>query len=352
MKTFVLAMIALIGFQQSALASSAGVTLTAQNASQVVQITDQQFEPIYGQEPYDSTCSRQVYDHTETSCETVNDSVCHGGGESCETVNDSVCNSSGCTTVPRRVCSNEPETCESVPRRSCSDHEVDRTEYYACTLYRTVVVGQQLVKTFNHSIEVDVANPAILGGVSLAIDVDASQASVSAALENSFAAGILTYQVVSVSQNDSGAVRNSSEKIIIDMAMSSGAAKAIDTAVIDSLALGHNALSFNLRNAASIMGNLNVAIKLVRNRALFGDTTLYDSKVASSTLGLVAQGSDIRAMIPFQKLGIGSINNLRFDLAVSITLNPGAGAILNPRDFNAELSKRLDSSLTKVKASF
>ncbi len=353
MKTVTFAFIALLTLNHQALAgSSGGVTISAQSGAQTIQLSDQQFEPIYGQEPYQTTCDRQVFDHTETSCDTVTDNVCHGGGHSCETVNDSVCNSTGCTTVPRRVCSDEPQSCESVPRRVCSDHSVYRTEYYSCTQYRTVVVGQRLVKTFNHSVQVVVADSVNLGSGSLAIAVNASQSSISAALENSFPGGILSYHVASLGQSDTGAELNSSERIVISLAMSADQARAIDRSSIDSLALGHNALRFSLRGAAPLMSNLNIGIKLVRNRALFGDTTLFDKAVPSASLGLVAQGSDINALIPFQKLGIDSINNLKFDLAVSVSLNAGAGTILNGRDFEAELNRRLNASLTKVKASF
>jgi hypothetical protein len=351
MKAIVLTVLSFAVLQTQALANQASqVVLSAQEPSKLVQITDQKFEPIYSQEPYQTTCSREVVDHVETRCDTYNDSVCSGGGEVCTTTNDSVCNSSGCTSVPRRSCHTTAQTCTSVPRRSCSDHNVYRTDYYSCTQYRTVVSGQRLVKTFNHQVEVVLANPSAIGAASLQIGVLVAENSVTARLMNSFTQNILTYQVNNLSEADAGSVLNSSKKIVIDLGLSADAARKLLSSSIQNLELGRNAIRFDLPNAAELSQNLNIGIKLVRNRKIFGDTILFNNSVASSKLGLVGGGADLKVVIPFAKLGIDSVNSMRHDLSVSVSLN--AGNALNLSDFSEALNKHLELSREKIYATF
>jgi hypothetical protein len=51
-------------------ASSAFVELSSSAATQSVQLKDEKYEPIYESQPYEDTCSREVFDHTETTCST------------------------------------------------------------------------------------------------------------------------------------------------------------------------------------------------------------------------------------------------------------------------------------------
>lgn len=125
--------------------SQRAVDLESAVPVQLVSLSNERYEPIYAQEPYQTTCSREVFSHHESVCRTVSDTVCQGGGEVCTTEQDSVCNSSGCTSVPRRVCHHTPQTCTEVPRQVCESRPVYVTELYSCTQYRTVVVGQRLV---------------------------------------------------------------------------------------------------------------------------------------------------------------------------------------------------------------
>ena len=351
MKTlnFIITVLSII--QGEALASTAGqATITAQQPVQIIQLTDQKYEPIYGEEPYQSTCSREVFDHTETVCHTEYDNVCHGGGEVCTTHDDSVCNSSGCTTVPRRECHTNPQVCTNVPRRECNDHAVYRTDYYSCVKYRTVVVGQRLVKTFNHQIEVAMQDAQVLGGASLAVAISVSEESVNASLMNSFSAGILNYRVDRIQAADAGSIENLVTRITIEKGLSAEQVSEIRAISIDQLELGHSALRFKINRAVELAQNLKIAVKLVRNPKLWASTTLYDGSVKTSALGLVSQGSQIQALIPFQKLGIESINDARHDLQVSVSID--AGKILNRSDFSGDLSRHLDLSLMKTHASF
>ena len=352
MKFLVLFLLAVTSFQASALADNSGqVTLSASNVSQSIQVTDQKYDPVYGQEPYQTTCSQQVFDHNETQCTTTMDNVCHEGGEVCDTVNDSVCNSRGCTTGPRRECHQAPPVCTDVPRQSCTEVPVYRTDYYSCTQYRTVVVGQTLTKTFNHTINVSVTNAAILsGGANLAITVNVSQDKVlTAQLTNSYPNALLNYVITTVSQDDSSSVLNSVESIVIDEVASASLLNAFQASSISNLALGKNAIRFNIANAAGLENELNLEIKLVRTPKAWFSHQVFDTTVDSSTLSLVSQGSDINAIVPFAKLSEKSLQDVRYSLYV--TANLKAGTVLNPSDFNS-LSGTLTQSLIKVKPSF
>lgn len=352
MNLFCFALFAFTSLTAQAASRSAAVEVSAQRPSQSIQLSDQRFEPIYESQPYQSTCSREVFDHNNNVCRTVSDSVCSGGGERCETTNDSVCNSSGCTNVPRRVCHSEPRSCTDVPRRVCEDYPVYRTEYFSCIQYHDVVVGQRLVKTFNHQIEIVLANPTVLGGAAINLQVLASEASLTARMAGSFSGGLLNYQVATLSEADSGSELNRIERITIGLALPVSVLQTMQSATIESLEMGRDAFRFKLKNAASIAEHLNVSIRLVRNRSLFANATRYDGTQTATQLGLVGQGSDIQALIPYQKLNADSLGNNRHDLSISVSLNPGSAALLNASDFQAQLDRRLQLSISKEKPSF
>jgi hypothetical protein len=353
MRTLLLGLLAITGFQMSAFAAtSAPVTLSAQTGAQTLQLSVSQYQDVYGQEPYQATCNRSVFDHNESSCQTVYDSVCHGGGEVCQTVNDSVCNSSGCTTVPRRVCQTTAPVCQQVPRQSCSTRAVYRTEYYACTQYRTVVTGQELVKTYNHQVEVSIADPSALNGAQLNLVVGANLGAVSATLQGSFPAGLLSYKITTLSQNDVGNVSNISERIVISLAVPAAVANQILNASLPSAELGRNAIRFTFKNGAQLANNLKIAINLVRNRAIGANTTLYNDSLDSSTLSLVGQGTDLSVLIPLQRLNVEALGSNKYDLGVSISLNTGSDTLLNANDFTAQINQRAAVSYSRINATF
>ncbi len=352
MKLLSFAFFALVGMNAQAAGESAEVSMSAANSSQTIQLMDQRFEPIYETQPYETTCSRQVLDHTESVCNTVSDSVCSGGGESCETVNDSVCNSSGCTNVPRRVCHTTPRSCVDVPRRVCHDQNVFRTDYYACTQYRQVVVGERLVKTFHHQIEVMIADPSILGSSTINLQLTAAENTISARMSNSFSGGLLSYETSIISESDSGSFSNRVERITVKLALSRTVLEKIGTASLERLELGRNAFRFEVKNAADIADHLSFSIRLVRNRSIFGDSTRYDGTQSAAQLGLVGQGGNIQAIVPYQKLSTESVGNNRHDLTLSIKLNPGSAPLLNAFDFQGQLDRKLEQRLSKAKPTF
>ncbi len=340
-----------IGIQSSALAAKfSSIQLNGHQSSGVIQIADERYEPIYGEVPYQATCSREVFDHTETACDTVMDSVCQGGGEVCETQSDSVCNSQGCVSVPRRVCHTEPQSCTSVPRRECHSYPVNRTEYYSCTRYRTEVIGQRLAKTYQHQIEVVLASPGSIGNSNLNIGLKVSEESLSAELQNSFPSAVLNYRVDTISRNDSIGVVNLSERITVSQGMGREEADSILSTAVSGLELGKNAIRFKVENATRLLDSLKVSIRLVRNPKLWASTTLYDGSLSARSLGWVGQGEDVNAVIPMSKLGVDSIGTTRHDVSVSVSLD--LGMVLNSRDFSADLNKRASQSLEKIKPSF
>ena len=352
MKLLALAVLFVSSFQVSALAadSSGQVALSAGTSTQTLQLVDQKYDPVYSQVPYETTCSRQVFDHNETQCSTTTDSVCSGGGQVCDTVNDTVCNSSGCTNVPRRECHDEAPTCTDVPRQVCNDVPVYRTEYYTCTQYETEQTGQTLAKTYNHSVTVSVKNADILAAGNLNVSVFSSQDKVTATLSNSYASALLNYTVSVTSSNDTGDTLNQAESIVIDVAASADALKAFQTASMTGLALGQNGFRFNIPGAGGLENSLNIAVKLVRTPALWFKSTKLDKTFASSNLSLVGQGADINAIIPWSKLGVDPLSNVRYSLYVTASLN--LGTILNPSDFQGALDKKVSQSIEKSNPSF
>lgn len=351
MKTLFLVLGALLTIHSAALAGDiANVVVSAAQPVASVQLVDQKFEPIYGEEPYEATCAREVLDHMQTVCHTENSQVCQGGQEVCENVRGSVCRNNVCTDVVRRECHTTARTCTDVPRRVCSDQAVYRTDYYSCTRYRTVVVGQRLVKTFNHAIEVVLQDAAALGSASLNIVVQANQLSLSARLAGSFPQNILNHQIIDLPSTDSGAVAQINKRIVISLGLPAALANKILAGQLLDLELGHEAAKMKLANVSELIPHLKLAIRIKRNRAIGGDSTLFDDVVNSSKLSLVAQAADILAIIPFEKLGIDSLNSKKHDIRVSVSLN--AGNVLNAQDFSAALSKTLDGELKRVNPSF
>ena len=324
--------------------------VSAQSPVQTIELRDERYEPVYGEVPYASTCSRIVFDHYENQCTTVNDSVCSGGGEVCTTQNDSVCNSGGCVNVPRRVCHIEPRSCTVVPRRECRQVSVNRTDYYSCTRYRTEVVGQRLAKTYVHEIEVRIESPSALPDANLFIGVNASEERIRASLQSSFSDAILNYRIETLSRNDSGDAMNLSSRILISRGISRMDASQILSTQVSGLELGHDALRFKIENGSSLLDSLLIRVNLVRNPKLWASTTLYNDELSARTLGLVGQGADVDAVIPLSRLGVDSLGSNRYDLGVSVRLD--AGKVLNADDFQEVLGKSASEIRNKIYASF
>jgi hypothetical protein len=311
-----------------------------------VQLVDQKFEPIYEEQPYQATCSREVLDHVEAVCVTSNDQVCSGGGRVCRQVRDQVCNDRGCTPIHREVCEDQPRSCTNVPRRSCSDHPVYRTDYYSCTRYRTVVVGQRLVKTFQHQVEVVLDNPAAAGAQALQLQVSANQGQIGVQLISSFADHLLHQQIQDLGQTDSGDVVQIRKRIVITHGISGAIARQILSSSIADLKLGFEAAKFRIVNGAALAPHLKLAIRIKRNRRIGGDSTLYDGTQLSSQLGFVGQGADLQALIPLQRLGIEGLSSKRHDIELSISLN--VANVLNTADFGAAAGKVLEANLKGI----
>lgn len=328
--------------------SSSQVELSAAGALQTAQLSDQRFEPIYQQQNYQDTCSRQVVDHVSTTCSTVSSNVCHGGGEVCTTQNSQVCNSHGCTTVPRRSCHSSPRTCESVPRRVCSDHAVMRTEHYSCTRTRTVQVGQRLVKTFQHNVEVVIDRPELLQGQKLTIALNANEASVSASLLSSFALNLLTVESQNLSNSDSGSNQIIGTRIIVHVDAATQLIGRILMSSVQDLALHYSSINFKIAGAAELAQSLVINVNLSQIRPIINDKTIVSQSINSSELSLVAQGGDLIVALPLEKLGAGGLKSKRHNLSVSISIKRPSLSVLNTRDLEVILNKKLESSLSGV----
>ena len=341
----------LLGIQTLAHANQGGsVQVSPQQPRQMIQLRDERYEPIYGEVPYASTCSREVFDHYENRCHTEMDSVCQGGGEVCTTENDSVCNSRGCTSVPRRVCHTTPRSCTSVPRNVCAQYAVRRTEYYSCTRYRTEVVGQRLAKAYQHQIEVVLDSAQALGNEALSVALQIHEESVSAMLQSSYAQSILNYRVEVLNRVDANDVIILNERIVITEGLGRDLAEQIFRGAVSGLELGHSAIRFQIENEAQLLNSLSIHLKLVRNPKLWASTTLYEGSLSASSLGLVSQGSNVNAVIPMSRLGVDEIGDRRYNVSVSVSLD--AGKVLNKRDFDGVLSKTLEQSRDKIYATF
>ena len=338
-----------ISFTPSANAAQVSqVELSASAASQSIQMMDQRFDPIYEDQPYQATCHREVYDHTETSCHNTSDRVCHGGGEVCSTSSDQVCNSHGCTTIPRRSCHQSSESCTSVPRRECSDHSVYRTESYSCTKIHAVQVGQRLVKTFQHNVEVSVDRPELLQGQRLVIAVQANENQVSPALVSSFSLNMLTAEVIKVSDVDSATQESITSKILVHVDVSTAAIGKILSSTVQDLALSSAGIRMKLPGIAELSKDLTIAVNLTQRRTLFGSKTLFDDSIDSASLSLVAQGEDLMVVIPLDKMQIDQLKSKRHSLSISVSLKRPALRVLNNNDLSVVLDKKLEGALSDV----
>ena len=336
---------------QSFADTTSQLNLSASNATQTVQVTDQQMAPVYGTQDYQTTCSQQVLDHYDTECHDVSDTVCTGGGTSCQDVSDTVCNSSGCTPVTRSVCSTDPQTCTPVTRSECDQEPVYVTQTYACTQTETVITGYTLVKTFNHTIAVSVANAGILAAGDLAVTLNISQGNVTAVLSNSYTAALLNYTVAVTNNADSSTVANLTETVVIDVAANGAALTAFAADTNLGLAIGTSAVRISIPGAADLVNVLNFNVRIQKHYLLWFPTDLLNKSFDSSTLGLTTQGADIKADIGLGKLGISNLSNsTQYSVWVTATLK--TGNFLNAADFSAAISKSLTNSLDKVKTSF
>lgn len=325
----------------------AQVELSSNAGLQRIQMMDQKFEPIYEQQPYTSTCSREVLDHMESVCSTVSDTVCHGTeGEVCTTQSDQVCNSRGCTNIPRRVCHQEHRVCNVVPRRVCSDRAVMRTEFYACTRYRTVEVGQRLVKTFQHNVELAVDRPELLQDQKLVLSLLARQDSISQTLVSSFNLNLLTVEQQLLGDSDIGGNEVITTRILIHVDASTASLGKILSSSVQELNLSRSNVSISIPGLAELSNALEIHVRLVQNR-------LIDKHLANITLNVAevatVQGDSLKLDISMAKLRVQKIKaGKKHNLNVSVSLKCPSHTVLNTRDMAAILGKSLDGSLTNA----
>ena len=326
------------------------VELSGTAASQSIQMMDQKFEPIMGQVPYPDTCYREVYDHTETVCSTESDQVCHGGGEECTTESDQVCNSHGCTTIPRRVCHQTSQQCESVPRRVCSDRAVTRTQAYSCTRYRTEQIGQRLVKTFQHSLEVAVDRPELLQGQRLVISLLAREDSITPTLVSSFSLNMLTVES-QVSKSDSGSTEMIATRMMVHVGAPTSLIGKILSGSVQDLSLSSAGISLKINGVNELSQDLMIAVNLTQYRFLsflIKDKTLFKDSIAIADLSAVAEGDSLNVNIPLSKMNIVQLKATRHNLSVSVSLKRPELSILNSTDLAAVLNKKLEASIANV----
>jgi hypothetical protein len=331
-----------------ALAQDQGVVrLQAGVPVQLLNLQSEKHEPIYGEEPYTATCSREVLSGYQSVCHTVSDQVCQGGGEVCTTEQDSVCNSNGCVQVPRRVCHSTPQTCTDVPRRVCENQAVYSTEYYSCTRYRTVVVGQRLVKTFQHQIEVRAEDPASLGASELRLGVRADEASLKVALLSSFSEALLSHSVEKVREQDVGDRVMIVSRIVIRRSLSAAQVRKLNGATLSNLVLDRSTIRMDLDGLSELSSNLVLSIRLKRTPKVWFHSTLYEGEVSSASLRGVGQGEVLKLAIPLSKLGVEELSKNRHELKVQVRLDQSS--VLNARDFEAETARRIEGILEGVK---
>lgn len=342
-------MIAGVALGSSALATeSSHVILSSTQSSKTVQLVAKKYEPITEQRPYQTTCSREVHDHDETSCSTVDRQSCSGGGTVCSAEDDQVCNSQGCTTIQRMSCRTEPESCTSTPETSCSSTPVYRTETYSCTEYETVVVGQRLVKTFNHTIEVMIDRPEVLAGQELKLAVNANDADVGLSLQSSFNTYLLTVEKKKISESDAGTEATISTRLTIKVDFPVPSLNQILTSSIQNLELTYSGIRFDLKGLADLSKHLNINVGLVQQRRIFRDLVLFSGTIDSSTLSLKASGDDLRVSIPVGKMDLNGLNSKKHDLRISVSFKKPTLEILNAPDLSEVLSKKIEAGLQSV----
>ncbi|MBC7396598.1 MAG: hypothetical protein H7333_04070, partial [Bdellovibrionales bacterium] len=304
-----------------------------------------------GTEPYQSTCQRQVVDHTETRCHQVSGQSCSAGSEVCSTTADSVCNSQGCTSVPRRSCHTGSQSCHSVSREVCGNENVYRSQSYACTRTRQVPIGQTLTKTFNHTVEVELtpALIAVIADQTLSIGLAANESAVTPSVATPFPSALLTYDVKQTGVTNSESVQNSQEVFTLDYGMPGDIARKMESVTAQNLELGSDSFRFDLTNGAGLEKYLLFGIKLVKTPAVWFPNTVFEGDLKSSSLALASVGTNLKVLVPYESLQLGSIGG-RYSLDVSIKLD--SSKVLNISDFEASLQKNLSLSLTKERPTY
>ena len=320
------------------------VELSLNSASKTVQITDQKFDPIYESQPYETTCEREVLDHTETSCSDVQS--CSGGGTVCEDSPDQVCNSSGCTSISRRSCHTESESCST--SQSCSDHPVYRTESYSCTQYHDVQVGQKLVKTFYHTIEVVMEDTDLLKNQSLPLNVMVSEGSAMVKTINPFTSFLLLMESKVVSDDNSSTEEKISQRLTIKKGESGDSIKQILNGKMEKLKLTSSGIGFNLTGMSDLSKDLNISISLVQYRLIFKNRTLFEGLIQSSDLPTTVAGKDLVVSIPVEKMKIGYLNSKKHNLNVSVSLKATGLPMVNEADFSKAFQVQIQDHQEKV----
>jgi hypothetical protein len=326
----------------------APLELSLQAISQSVKLTDKKYEPIYESQPYETTCDRQVFDHTETTCSTTSVEHCSGGGTVCEDEPDQVCNSQGCTSITRRSCHKESESCSSTPSISCTDQSIYRTEYYSCTQYHDVVVGHRLVKTFYHDVEVVMENPELLKNQNLKINVIANESSVYLKLSNSFTSHLLVVEPSKISDSNNSTEQKLSQRLVIKAAYSMGVLNHLLSTKIEHLELNYSGIRFDMNSISELSKDLNFRVSLVQQRKILKDLVLFEGNIDSSILSLAGAGQDLKVMIPLEKMKLMNLKSKKYNLNVSVSFKKPSLSILNDADLSEVLKCQIKGELQMV----
>jgi hypothetical protein len=229
----------------------------------------------------------------------------------------------------------------------CENQAVYSTEYYSCTRYRTVVVGQRLVKTFQHQIEVRAEDPASLGASELRLGVRADEASLKVALLSSFSEALLSHSVEKVREQDVGDRVMIVSRIVIRRSLSAAQVRKLNGATLSNLVLDRSTIRMDLDGLSELSSNLVLSIRLKRTPKVWFHSTLYEGEVSSASLRGVGQGEVLKLAIPLSKLGVEELSKNRHELKVQVRLDQSS--VLNARDFEAETARRIEGILEGVK---
>jgi hypothetical protein len=229
----------------------------------------------------------------------------------------------------------------------CENQAVYSTETYSCTRYRTVVVGQRLVKTYQHQIEVRAEDPAALGGNELRLSVRADEGLLKLSLLNSFSDALLTHSVEKVREQDVGDRVMISSRILIRKSLSAAQVRKMNGATLSNLVLDRSSIRMDLNGLSELSSSLVLSIRLKRTPKAWFHSTLYEGEVSSASLRGVGQGEVLKLAIPLSKLGVQELSKNRHELKVRVKLDQSS--VLNARDFETETARRIEAGLEGVR---
>jgi hypothetical protein len=287
-------------------------TLSYTGAAQVtdVVLTGEKRHTVYETITVEKTCSREVYDGTETRCETHYE-------RSCRT---------------QRLCPNRPGTlcrdetvCDSRPVQNCYNHTRYRTEYYTCYERETVPVGTERDYLVDASIRVTMEAARINGNEQIILQITDGAVSISSGQTSG---KLLLFKDANLTEQLNNGVKTIRGEVKISALSAEDVLNPVKNGILGLKADG-TTLKITTQKI-EIAQLLGIQLKIKRSR-LLADKTIHEGLVPHSAIEVIPSGSKSEVQVNLAKIPMEeALKDSKYKIEVTLVVQRDP-RLLNPR---------------------